>query len=879
MNENGPKRVPLGVLYGLLAALFVWCAAYRIPFSLDMLRIVFDASHVAGAPFTVDFPEPLVDSTAKSLDLRATPPIKKGDHVVKIEGVPLGDGPTLERTVRLLGPGATLHATLARPDAGGVERTFETSVPIVSLADPTTTPPRRILILILALALPLLCVGLGFWVVAVRPRDPVAWLVLAMLLGFSQSVAVAYGVERSWTTALRVPGMIWSAAWLTTWPLTFPLFGVHFAGRLAWERRRPWLPWLVLAPVAAFAALDVAAAAARAVDARGLARLLVPLERLEPLQQPFAIASVTMFFIFMGSKTEALPLPDDRRRTRLLLGGGTLAMTPLLVVVVLTMTTGRKLEELPSAIVVPGLLAVAIFPVTLAYAIVVERAMDVRVAIRQGLRYAATRGAITTLMVVAIGAAAWNLWNLVNDPSANRPRKIQAIALSAAVAVAIPRGGRKLFEWTDRRFFREAYDAERVLTDLSDEVRTILETEPLLDTVLQRIGATLHVERLAVYLRDGERFVASRAVGYSALPEVAAPVLAENVRLLSQSGKPIRVRHDDPDALIRRGSLRPEVRALLDDLGAEIVLPLLGKRDVQGVLVLGPKKSEEPYSPSDARLLASVAAQTGLALENSRLAATIAQEIARRERMSREIEIARDVQTKLFPQKLPQIDGIDCAGACRPAQGVGGDYYDFLTLPGGRLGIALGDVAGKGIPAALLMASLQASLRGQRLSGPTDLSQMMGNLNRLIFDSSPENRYATFFYGELDPSSRRIVYVNAGHNAPMVFRASDGRVERLAASGPVIGLVDAGRYEQMEATLGPGDLLVVYSDGISEAMNRDDEEWGEARLQATVRGDVSAPASAILGRLFDAADAFASGAIQHDDMTVVIVRLGAGESA
>src|SRR6185436_16857813 len=167
----------------------------------------------------------------------------------------------------------------------------------------------------------------------------------------------------------------------------------------------------------------------------------------------------------------------------------------------------------------------------------------------------------------------------------------------------------------------------------------------------------------------------------------------------------------------------------------------------------------------------------------SRLMATIVSEIAKREWIGREIDIARGVQQRLFPQKLPQLPGVDCAGACRPAQGVGGDYYDFLAMPGGRLGIALGDVAGKGIPAALLMASLQASLRGKRLSGPADLAQLMTNLNFLIHEASPDNRYATFFYGELDPATRRLEYVNAGHNAPMLFRAG-GPLERLPATGP-----------------------------------------------------------------------------------------------
>ncbi len=462
---------------------------------------------------------------------------------------------------------------------------------------------------------------------------------------------------------------------------------------------------------------------------------------------------------------------------------------------------------------------------------------------------------------------------MVDDPGANRPRKLSAIAWGMAVAIWLPRVAQKALAWTDRRFFREAYDAERVLTELSDEVRSILDTDTLLDTVLERIGTTLHVDRLAVFLREGDLLVSSRAKGYASFPQLAFAPAEGAIHRVAETGKPFRVRHEDPDSPIRRSQFKDGARELLDALDVEMLLPLLGRKELLGVVTLGPKKSEEPYSPSDTKLLGSLATQTGLALENSQLTARIAHEIAGRERMSREIEIAREVQSKLFPQHIPALPGVECAGFCRPAQGVGGDYYDFLALAGGRLGVALGDVAGKGIPAALLMASLQASLRGQRLSGPANLAELMDNLNRLIYEASPDNRYATFFYGELDPGTRRLDYVNAGHNAPMIFRREGGPVVRLPATGPVIGLLGAGAFEQRSVLLSPEDLLFIYSDGISEAMNRAEEEWGEERLQAAVRVARGRPAPELIDALFVEADAFAAGAVQHDDMTVVVVRM------
>ena len=287
------------------------------------------------------------------------------------------------------------------------------------------------------------------------------------------------------------------------------------------------------------------------------------------------------------------------------------------------------------------------------------------------------------------------------------------------------------------------------------------------------------------------------------------------------------------------------------------------------------KRSEEPYSSGDLRLLKSVATQTGLALENSRLTATIAEDMARREKLNRELEIAREVQERLFPQRLPAVTGLDYFGKCRPALGVGGDYYDFLALPGGKLGIALGDVSGKGIAAALMMASLEASLRAEAIRGTEDLSTLVQSVNRLVFDATAENRYATFFYAQYDPSSRRLTYVNAGHNPPILFRRSggDGTPLRLAATGTVVGLLADPPFQQAALTLQPGDVLVAYTDGLSEAMNSADEEWGEGGMIAAMGGADGVCAAETVDLIIRAADSFAAGAQQHDDMTLVVLRV------
>jgi sigma-B regulation protein RsbU (phosphoserine phosphatase) len=315
-------------------------------------------------------------------------------------------------------------------------------------------------------------------------------------------------------------------------------------------------------------------------------------------------------------------------------------------------------------------------------------------------------------------------------------------------------------------------------------------------------------------------------------------------------------------------------REMLAQLETQLLLPLNVKEKLPGFISLGPKQSEEPYSSTDLRLLQSVATQTGLALENSQLTAAIAREVAQRERMNRELEIAREVQERLFPQELPAVAGLDYDGACRPALGVGGDYYDFLLLPNDHFGIAIGDVSGKGISASLLMASLQASLRGQAIQGTHDLAGLMSNVNRLVYDASAENRYATFFYAQYEPATRRLAYVNAGHNPPMILRQVNNgfEVSRLEIGGVVVGLLRDFPYSQGCVTLEPGDLLIAFTDGISEAMNPAEEEWGEEQLLEVAQSCSDLSAAGMIKRLMDAADTFAAGAKQHDDMTLVIIK-------
>ena len=313
--------------------------------------------------------------------------------------------------------------------------------------------------------------------------------------------------------------------------------------------------------------------------------------------------------------------------------------------------------------------------------------------------------------------------------------------------------------------------------------------------------------------------------------------------------------------------------SLVFALRPDCLVPILGREGrLAGLIVLGLRRSEEPYSREDKHLLASVASQAGVALESIRLAETIAERIEAERRAAQEMEFARQVQTRLFPQKLPAMQTLEYAGRCIPARTVGGDYYDFLELRPGRLALVLADIAGKGVPGALLMANLQANLRSQYAAALENLPGLVSSVNRLFFQTTDTASYATLFFADYDDAGHRLRYVNCGHLPGLLLRSGGtGPAEWLPSNCTVLGLFERWQCEVAETSLAPGDTLVLYTDGITEAANGEEEEFGELRLLETLRRHPHLPVEPLLETVAAAVRQF-SGSQQQDDITLVIAR-------
>ena len=670
------------------------------------------------------------------------------------------------------------------------------------------------------------------------------------------------------------------------------LFGIYFPERSQLDRRFPWLKWIVIAAVAAFMVLDIIWLLGSGFDYPSVAWLSPLLLKYFQLQIWFTMVPITIYFNTIARKAfqKSTP-PDQRRRLKIIYWGSFFGCIPMMGVVIFDLISGYDPGAgVPDWVLLSALFIFTLFPLSLAYAVVVQRAMELRVLLRQGSQYALARSGIWIIRVALGTGLAWAIGRVF----AHTPPRFQDQGLALAFGLLLIawrfRAAKSLSTIIDKRFFRESYSSEQVLAELAMQVQAFTDTRPLMDTVAKCIGDAMHVDRIAILLRSGDVFRLQLAtgvsnIGFDLANEIILPAGSETITALSRAKGPApNLRLDTPqDWAVETTDAE---RAALQELGAEILIPLPGRIRLLGVLALGPKRSEEPYSKADRSLLQSVALHTGLAIENSELLHSLAAEAAHRERANREMEIAREVQERMFPQTLPAVPGLDYAGHCRPALGVGGDYYDFFELPsapdGSRpLGIAIGDVSGKGISAALLMASLRASLRGMTRTSNRDLAAMMREINLLVFEASAINRYATFFYAQYNPHTSQLSYVNAGHNAPVIIRlksATNGpryEVLRLELSGPVIGLLPDAEFEQSNLTIQPGDILLAFTDGISESMTADQEEWGEERMIACLEFYAALPAEPLLRALLDEATNFAAGAQQYDDMTLLVCKFTA----
>jgi serine phosphatase RsbU (regulator of sigma subunit)/pSer/pThr/pTyr-binding forkhead associated (FHA) protein len=375
--------------------------------------------------------------------------------------------------------------------------------------------------------------------------------------------------------------------------------------------------------------------------------------------------------------------------------------------------------------------------------------------------------------------------------------------------------------------------------------------EVILNLALEAVGARRGV--LLTLERDQLRLRAARGDNFRISTMVRDRVLEEKSSLLVED-----VRRDEK--LRERGSIVSQgVRSLM-------AAPLQTDERVIGLIYVDTPELLREFTAEDLNLLTVMANLGAIRIERERLAG-----IEQAERlMAAELQQAAEIQRRFLPTGSPLVEGVDLAGYNAPCRTVGGDYYDFLPFPDGRVAVVIGDVAGKGLPAALMMTCLQSKVQALAESH-REPAELVTHLNRSLKTTCPENRFVTLFYALLDPPSGELVYSNAGHNPPLVARAS-GEVIPLQEGGPVLGIMPALIFEEHRVLIEPGDALLLYSDGVTEAANAEGEEFGEKRLAELLAASRQAGAERIVDAVHDAVEQWLTGHPPADDITVVAAR-------
>ena len=306
---------------------------------------------------------------------------------------------------------------------------------------------------------------------------------------------------------------------------------------------------------------------------------------------------------------------------------------------------------------------------------------------------------------------------------------------------------------------------------------------------------------------------------------------------------------------------------ILMGIRSVLAVPLsVDERNIFGMIYADCPTHEATFTEEHLDILTTLASVASIRVEN----ATLLDERIQRERMERELELATEIQQRFQPSAPPKLDGYEFQGISFSCYEIGGDYYDFIPRESHNMIVALGDVSGKGTAAALLMSSLHAAIHAQ-VSANRDLAEMISSVNRYLADNTPANRFVTLFIAELDPTNGVLRYINAGHNPPLIGRAS-GMIEQLSSGGFPLGILPMAEFEVGETRLGNGESLIVYSDGVSEANNLNEEEFGLDRLIEVVRRNLSASAAGMRDKVESALSSFTQTAPANDDITLVIVK-------
>jgi sigma-B regulation protein RsbU (phosphoserine phosphatase) len=579
-------------------------------------------------------------------------------------------------------------------------------------------------------------------------------------------------------------------------------------------------------------------------------------------QQVTALLFVAMITAGIGSflyGVRHVTSPPLRRSVRWVLPGTALGILPPLLF--------AAILNLFPEVEIPGdryvFVTLILVPVSFGHAIIRYGLMDLELVVKRSAVYATlTALLVAVYYLVAEGVGRW----VVEHTGVGRTVLSFAVVFAAAL-LFIPARDR-VQELVDRKLYRRRYGFRSTIREFSRAFATFAERDDLVERLVERLPEILEIERAALFVRGTTDpalcLAGTRGLGAHELP---LPCFHPSRALLAwwrETGGPVPL--EGRAAENPRSRLPAEEAELLAAFDPSVLVFLPRReRDVEGLLLLGRKRSGDRVRSHDLELLATLGEQAGTALASARLH----EEAVERRRLEEELAVARRIQASLLPDEIPQPEGVEIAALTRPSRHVGGDLYDFLPLGDGQLGLAVADVSGKGVPAALILSGLQATLRAEASADVAPEPVVRKVNDRLCADVQPGS-FASLLFGRLDLKERTLRYVNAGHPAGLVV-SRGGAVDRLEVGGILLGVDRDAEYASGSRVFSDGDLLLLYSDGVTDVLNADDEEFGPSRLEALLPRVAHLPVQAIVERIVTAVETFVGGSLP-DDLTLLVAK-------
>lgn len=418
---------------------------------------------------------------------------------------------------------------------------------------------------------------------------------------------------------------------------------------------------------------------------------------------------------------------------------------------------------------------------------------------------------------------------------------------------------KQLADKNDR--LRRAVDELSTLNELALDIGGSVDSEEIMRTIIGRSIRSIGAEQGDITLVDEDRQDTAKTLVRSMVSSGKHSAVHLNRNLLGWMQihkKPLTINDPKDDSRFQNVQWEESIHSLLS-------APLMVRSKLIGILTIYNKKKGEAFTDQDQRLLSIIATQSAQVVENARLH----EEEQALKKMRHEVELAAKIQKQLLPKEQPEVEGYQLCGRNITARSVGGDYYDFFQLDDHKWAICLGDVSGKGMPASLLMSNLQALLRGQVIYEPSP-GQLLKNANHRFYQSTDSEKFVTFFLGILDTDTNTLHYSSGGHEHPFLMH-SDNSFTRLKTGGLPLGVMDNQEYKEESIQLNAGDKLIIYSDGIIDSRNEDDERFGEERLQELLIKENKNSGDELMENVFQTSIQHNANPEPFDDMTIVVL--------